>query len=1645
MKKSFLKLSLPIFKVGSLFNNRIIMAALFMCFLCCAASDVGAKTKWNFKTITAEQLTNGGGSNCWTSGSTYYTANNNYRYSDGTTIGTTITANSEVKITDGSGNDLFPGITMYTTNSSGRPVEYLRFYIGNGVLFYSGDNGVIRLATTNTHYYKVNYSSYQGTGARGIYSIISGAEAVSDLYTTDTGGSAIVKATGNEVKLRIQNNTIINSIEEFIDLCDYETGTPSLKWQKKESETDVDLTGTITSGYESWSKTTRKSRAITLDLSSSVFTTDTCYVSFDALMLKGNDDGANNLSELALLSVVPDVSSNSGYATSPKNTPIFSIKSHNAGGWYLSTDTEEATVLDIDNQWMHYIFAVNRKTGVMKYNISKKSDGTEVASGTITLAEGCTMIKGIRSLLGYNTSATMSTPTVFQFDNLRIDENVADYHLNFDENQKKIVYDLTDQNFTEPTMYYNDKGNAGATIAYEFSNAAIAGVGELKSGSKEREIVFYEGGVVTITAKLMIGGEVKSSDSYEVTVEAGDASYDITTNNTYGTMLTLTGAGKLAERIVKIPGLTMEFGNVDNEITTGVANSNITLVKNYGNGYVAETLGNNGWRDFEPTISGGNEIPAQGTFFTFKPTVGGTLTINGTNYTNTEGTYNTVLIAFDGTTCTQVSSTELNTATISNQQYTIEAGKTYYLYGKNETCDGVADDIWTVFQLHSFAFKSVFQFDNTSMTVSKEDIENYNNTVPQSVSATNVVYELWDDQTNAYVNGSSQGGSGGMRATINASTGAITYVSGEGGALIVTCRSTEIAGARSHYVITIPYRAHTWNFTTIAGKTVTQVMAANDDWAINYKIRSYTTDGSKMLKYLNKPVWTNSAPVDGDNAMFINESAGLVINGSARSFGVNVTAISTPSEALNARTELDPSDPDYIDKNSSEYTALLNNALRQELLFDKDDIEAPNLMAIGKSVVTIPSLTAGQYVIMYWSRHAINSGDKFVITNLTDLSGKDIDADFSITSLLTNGEGNGKGAYIMRVKADGDVTFTPQSGWTDIHKIVVTDVLPTELQLTMDNNGIVGAPITLGNATIAYRGTLSSTNAIELKVARGSAANFMPQQSYDEFEISSEDFEVEVQSYTGRSHEAPGETVINASRSTKVSTSGSNTYNPVIFRLKGCKTNKGYGHIKIVQRVYDMSQNYLIGRKETWVAVGKIDVQTYPTTWDFTTRNMNASPDGSNYKAIANGTNDTYAQWNGATNGLKAATTTTDSLGMTIEKPLFAQGTQLTIGTGPTDAIAETRGLGVAYNNAAVDAERLTFTTFTENIGGLYMPEGGTLTVPNVSWGNNTSNPTCLFVIADKAPVVKWNGNTIDHSTDKATLFDLKDEVYVYPVPSTGSESDMLVTFPAESHVAKVAVSNQVKTLTNTQGKLTESRDIAIDYVQTRELSNNQVHALVVPNTGNDYFSYIDDNHSLLTFTEVDCVAANNGILLFNRDSENNAKGKPANATAKMALFAPPVNVTPADYSTTSPLKANVTNTVWPASDDENWYFVFTDTYKTIFTGNQTYSYDDFCFSKVYSSGTQAAKTAVLQLPVSLFDQQPTGAKQIVLLSLPEFLKDNNDTQEATAINNVNGNVNEKANVIYDIMGRKVSDNGSLNSQLPKGLYIYKGKKIIMK
>lgn len=1644
MKTSFLKLSLPIFKVGSLFNNRIIMAALFMCFLCCAASDVGAKTKWNFKTITAEQLTNGGGSNCWTSGSTYYTANNNYRYSDGTTIGSTITANAEVKITDGSGNDLFPGLTVYST--ADRQVDYLRYYVGNGFMFNSGDNGRLKFTATSTHYYKVKYSRNTGTGACGFVSIDSGAEAITDLSITNgTDGSAIIKATGNEIKLRIKSNTVINSIEEFVDLYDYETTGTAPRWQKKDSETDVDMTGTVTDGYESWSKTTRKSRAVALDLSSYKFTADTYYLSFDALLQKGDDTGNNNLSEFALLSVAPDVNTNSGYATSSKNTPIFSIKSHNAGGWYLSTDTEESTALDIDKQWVHIVFTVNRKTGEMTYEITKKEDNASVASGSITLAEGSKTIKGLRSLIGYNTSATMSTPVLFQFDNLMVDEDVTNYYLNFET--KEVTYDITDQDFTEPTMHYNDNGNAGATIEYEFSNSSIAGTGEQKTGSKEKEIVFYEGGVVTITAKLMVGGEVKSSDSYTVTVEAGDASYDITNNKTLGTVLTLTGAGKLSERIVEIPGLTMEFGNVDDEITTGVDNNNITLVKNYGSGYVAETLGNDGWRDFVPTITDGNEIPTQGTYFTFKPTVGGTLTINGTNYTSTEGTYNTVLMAFDGSTYTPVSSTELNVASISNQQYTIEAGKTYYLYGKNEHCTGVADGIWTVFQLHSFAFKSSFQFENTSMTVSKDVIATYNNNVPQSVSATNVVYKLWDDQTNAYVNGSAQGGSGGMRATINASTGAITYVSGEGGALIVTCQSTdpELTGARSHYVITIPYGAHTWDFTTIADKTVAQVMAANDDWAINYKIRSYTTDGSKMLKYLNKPVWTNSAPVDGDNAMFVNESAGLVINGSARSFGVNVTAISTPSEALNARTELDPSDPDYIDKNSSEYTALLNNALRQELLFDEDDIKDPNLMPIGKSVVTIPSLTAGQYVIMYWSRHAKNSGDKFVITNLTDLSGKDIGADFSITSLLTSGEGAGNGAYIMRVKADGDVTFTPQSGWTDIHKIVVTDVLPTEMRLVKDNNGHAGDPITLENASLTYRGTLSADNPVELKVARGSAASYMPQQSYDEFEIFSDDFVFEVESKTGSIKDEPGETVINASRSTKVSTSGSNTYNPVIFRLKGCKTNKGYGHIKIVQRTYDMSSNYLIGRKETWVAVGKIDVLTYPATWDFTSRNMNASPDGSNYKAIANGTTDTYAQWNSTTKGLRTAVMTTDSLGMNIEKPLFAQGSQLSIGTRATDAVAETKGLGVAYNNAEVGTEGLTLAAFDDNTGGLYLPQGGTLTVPNVSWGNNTSNPTCLFVIADKAPIVTWNGNTIDHSTDKATLFDLKDEVYVYPVPSTGSESDMLVDFPTESHVAKVAISNQVKTLTNTQGKLTESRDIAIDYVQTRELSNNQVHALVVPNTGNDYFSYIDDNHSLLTFTEVDCVAANNGILLFNRDSENNAKGKPANATAKMALFAPPVNVTPADYSTTSPLKANVTNTVWPASDDENWYFVFTDTYKTIFTGNQTYSYDDFCFSKVYSSGTQAAKTAVLQLPVSLFDQQPTGAKQIVLLSLPEFLKDNNDTQEATAINNVNGNVNEKANVIYDIMGRKVSDNGSLNSQLPKGLYIYKGKKIIMK
>jgi hypothetical protein len=73
-----------------------------------------------------------------------------------------------------------------------------------------------------------------------------------------------------------------------------------------------------------------------------------------------------------------------------------------------------------------------------------------------------------------------------------------------------------------------------------------------------------------------------------------------------------------------------------------------------------------------------------------------------------------------------------------------------------------------------------------------------------------------------------------------------------------------------------------------------------------------------------------------------------------------------------------------------------------------------------------------------------------------------------------------------------------------------------------------------------------------------------------------------------------------------------------------------------------------------------------------------------------------------------------------------------------------------------------------------------------------------------------------------------------------------------------------------------------------------------------------------------------------------------------------------------------------------------------------------------------------------------SGAKISMIL---EDLDEWNELDETTDINNIeqSDNVQSDDDAIYDLNGRKVAEGKLSNGQLPKGIYIQNGKKIVIK
>lgn len=204
----------------------------------------------------------------------------------------------------------------------------------------------------------------------------------------------------------------------------------------------------------------------------------------------------------------------------------------------------------------------------------------------------------------------------------------------------------------------------------------------------------------------------------------------------------------------------------------------------------------------------------------------------------------------------------------------------------------------------------------------------------------------------------------GVTADIDKTTGKLTNISGSG-AIQVIAKSNN-SDLEAEYVLTVgcdPSKKKVWDFYSnqltltpngllgdtpqaIGDATTTNAESAvydKNNW--KYKYKSYKYEDGK-LTYFKEPLYAYAFPVDGDNALLIQETAGLQFTCDAEKFGIQNRA---------------------------------------------NDIHFRNVKFASGSTLTIPKLKKNQYVMIYWDPYAGGegkSGSTFKATNVMDLEGR---------------------------------------------------------------------------------------------------------------------------------------------------------------------------------------------------------------------------------------------------------------------------------------------------------------------------------------------------------------------------------------------------------------------------------------------------------------------------------------------------------------------------------------------------------------------------------------------------------------------------------------------------------------------------------
>ena len=779
------------------------------------------------------------------------------------------------------------------------------------------------------------------------------------------------------------------------------------------------------------------------------------------------------------------------------------------------------------------------------------------------------------------------------------------------------------------------------------------------------------------------------------------------------------------------------------------------------------------------------------------------------------------------------------------------------------------------------------------------------------------------------------------------SKGNITNISGHG---IIVVKATTKDNKSAGYVLTVADCATeghdlVWDFAT-QGKLPNDFSAAKGDETTGAGEKSTVKDvlgrstgwttkyeGHNPTEY-KRFIYTCDQPIDGDNALYIPATAGLQFTCNANTFGLN-------------------NNPDKIDDRHVSFKGNNNH----------------------DNVLTIPKLKQGQYVTIWWKPYSSgddsgngNAGSTFRVDNATDLVGTPITNKFNTTGILKfASNGSPRGQVTFRARYNGDMNFYIQdNGWNNIYKIRVSNKYSTDLRMNDGNTSVSAGNnnvILLTGNTYKYKGDAGHTYS---QAARTPTYTVTTEGNF-----------------------ADGDVVKTVSNWNSKPENNSGVW----YTDLHLKVNGGTGNILVTEDICFGSDNYVLDRSETYLAVGQRKQQTYPYTWDFTAYNMDAASDKT-VDHLSSTTANAYGSWSSnALNDYTSVASPSGLKGYNIEKPLFANGSQLTYGT---TTVRETEGLGVTlagtgadYNGkVGIDGKTLALTA-----------AGTQLTIPSVDAG------MYVFVKANNEPTGVTNAT-------KETPADVSlpsTGEYVYKVSTKG---DVVLTFPTSTNIEKIGVTNIFKTISNKA--TSESRDRAIDYSQTGVFTSMGMKAYIAK-------SYADGTGDMgtLTLQPVTAVSKDTGLLLYKDLSD----GKTIDTQKSFPLFVPAVNVTPG--SEKGKLTAHVESGTVQGSDASTLRYVFTNKYYH-HGSSQQQTGNDFLFYRVEQSGILGANKAYLELSRS------SASKQFVVMSFEDAPATG---IEAPHMSNVSFD-----DAYYTIQGVRVNGRPT-----HPGIYIKNSKKVIVK